>query len=354
MWMTNLTEISIFTRKLALWIGIGFLTYLLLRIFVALFIVPFLPPKKIQEPPPNILYGKIPQPKFPPATFQSSKFQYSLETVDGTVTEATRAGRVYKMPKKLPSLLASERAKKFAEGLGFVNIPQIQDSSNYIFTGARDPLRSLNLDITSMNFKMGYDYSKKPGMFVTGSIQSKDKVLLTVMDYIKMNHLFDDTYINGKTSFDYLTYNPSTNSFLPATSLSTAQAVRINFFRTDIGTFHVVPPKFSQSYNYAVFTEMNSGQDDIVELAYTFWPIALDDFGTYPLKKSEDAYQDLKDGYAYVVDNGNNSGTVKIRSVYLAYYDSEEPQFYLQPVFVFEGDNGFVAYDPAVVSDLLD
>ena len=41
-------------------------------------------------------------------------------------------------------------------------------------------------------------------------------------------------------------------------------------------------------------------------------------------------------------------GTATVRTVTLAYYDSLDPQNYLQPVFVFEGDDGFLAYVPAV------
>jgi len=40
--------------------------------------------------------------------------------------------------------------------------------------------------------------------------------------------------------------------------------------------------------------------------------------------------------------------------VYLAYYDSLDPQTYLQPVFVFEGDDDFLAYVPAVEAAWVD
>jgi hypothetical protein len=93
----------------------------------------------------------------------------------------------------------------------------------------------------------------------------------------------------------------------------------------------------------------------ILEMQYVFWPIAFDDFATYPLRSGAIAWQDLQDGYASIILNGNNKDdTIKIRQIYLAYYDSEEPQNYLQPIFVFEGDNNFVAYLPAITEDWLE
>ena len=80
----------------------------------------------------------------------------------------------------------------------------------------------------------------------------------------------------------------------------------------------------------------------------------MNDFATYPLKSGAVAWQDLLDGYALIVNVGRNSpDKIVIRKIYLAYYDSEEPQLYLQPIFVFEGDNDFVAYLPAIDSNYL-
>ena len=44
----------------------------------------------------------------------------------------------------------------------------------------------------------------------------------------------------------------------------------------------------------------------------------------------------------------NGSTTAVIRNVRLGYYDSYDPETYLQPIYVFEGDYGFTAYVPAI------
>jgi len=42
------------------------------------------------------------------------------------------------------------------------------------------------------------------------------------------------------------------------------------------------------------------------------------------------------------------AGQVTIRNIYLAYFEPVTLTNYLQPIFVFEGDNNFVAYVPAI------
>ena len=42
---------------------------------------------------------------------------------------------------------------------------------------------------------------------------------------------------------------------------------------------------------------------------------------------------------------------IKIRRIYLAYYDAGIYTEFLQPIYVFEGDNDFVAYTPAITSN---
>jgi len=70
-------------------------------------------------------------------------------------------------------------------------------------------------------------------------------------------------------------------------------------------------------------------------------------FSTYPVKTVEEAWSDLKAGnYWPAVDV--SPGDVAIKNIYLAYFEPVSLTNYLQPIFVFEGDQNFVAYVPAV------
>jgi hypothetical protein len=54
-----------------------------------------------------------------------------------------------------------------------------------------------------------------------------------------------------------------------------------------------------------------------------------------------------------VVNGRPNQANITIKKMFLAYYDPDEYQPYLQPVYVFVGDNDFVGYVPAVEDALL-
>jgi hypothetical protein len=100
-----------------------------------------------------------------------------------------------------------------------------------------------------------------------------------------------------------------------------------------------------------VFSGSKDIKKRVLQFAYTFWSIDYTTTATYGLKTSATAWEELQNGKGYIARYPTDGSTnVIIRNAYLAYYDSLDPQTYLQPVFVFEGDNDFLAYVPAVAS----
>jgi hypothetical protein len=80
----------------------------------------------------------------------------------------------------------------------------------------------------------------------------------------------------------------------------------------------------------------------------------LDESGTYPIKSATTAFEDLKSGNAFILSHSGDSTNVKIKKVYLALFYEGKLQKYLTPVIVFEGDNNFLAYVPAVTDEWFD
>ena len=62
----------------------------------------------------------------------------------------------------------------------------------------------------------------------------------------------------------------------------------------------------------------------------------------------------VKNGQGFIADLGASEKQVAIRNIYLAYYENQSPQNYLQPIYVFESETGFTAYVPAIDSTWLD
>ncbi len=354
--MSNLTEISIATRKFTFWSIIVFITYIILKIIIGLGIQMWKAAHPTPVPPPNMRFDKLPVPKFSGIATSSSGLKFSLENVEGKPPETTAAGKVYQMPKKLPTLLAADKAKKLAMKLNFPDPPEIVTSTYYRFTDPIDKLHTLEIDITTMNFKLKYDYVKNPEIFNHGNSFTKEQAVSEANNTIQPNNLFDESILKGIITTDILKYNSTNLTFTTAVSLSDTNVIRVNYFRKDLDDMKILPVGFDKSYNYALYTAANTPYPRLAEINYSFWPISFDDFATYPLKSSVSAWQDLIDGYAYVAKMGNNleSNNIVIRKIYLSYYDSEDPQLYLQPIFVFEGDNNFVAYAPAILPEWLE
>lgn len=86
----------------------------------------------------------------------------------------------------------------------------------------------------------------------------------------------------------------------------------------------------------------------VVEVNYKYVNIDRQSFETYPIKTVNEAVAELKRGnYWPAVDSQNSR--VAIRNIYLAYFEPITLTNYMQPIFVFEGDGGFVAYVAAIL-----
>ena len=346
--MANLTEISVGVRKIGIFAGILIVSFVILRFIVILGIAYYKATHMPPEAPPDIAFGKIPKPKFADYIKTDPSLIYSLENIEGKPPETTASARIFSMPKKTYTFESGEQAKLLAKKLGFETQPRI-DTVYYYYSKKEEPLLTLLVDGTNLNFQYKFDYTTDPSVFKTGQIPSVNAALTQVKDFINYNSLWDKSIASGKTTSENQIYDTVSKKMKEATSLSTAQAVRVNFFREDIDSMKLLPDGFRNSHNYVLFAPNPDRRiGNVIDVSYFFWPIDTETFGSYPLLSSDEAYKVLTDGKAMIVDKGNNENNIIIRKIYLAYFDPVFPQMYLQPIFVFEGDNDFVAYVPAV------
>ena len=167
------------------------------------------------------------------------------------------------------------------------------------------------------------------------------------------NGLLTDDLATGSAEIVYLKFTPP--NLTPAVSLSEADFVRINLFRSDLDGLKVLPPNPKNSMISFLFSGLRTLGKRIIEINYTYYPIETETFATYPLKITQTAWQELQGGSGYIANLGENQdGQITVRNVYLAYFDSDQPQNFLQPIFVFEGDRNFVGYVSAIDSKWTD
>lgn len=346
--MGSLTETAYHTRRTINWIILGVIGYVVLRMFWNLGIAAYLtifPPK---APPPNHAFGKLPKLLFPiNQASPSAQPIFQLQTIEGTVPQASISAKVYFMPKKGSNLLALSTAQAFVKRLGFATtpIPDPASKNVYRFDDPTMQLRHLWYDVVTTNFIIQYDFQRDTGLFLNSKVPSVNEARAEAKNILQTYNLFPDDLKGGEIRISY--YRVADNTLSPVSSQSQADAVRVDFFRPYIASTPVTTDSRSEGPISIVFSGSSNAKKRILLFRYTYWPIDYETSATYSLKTSSQAWQELQAGAAYVLSYPKTP-VITVRNVYLAYYDSATPQTYLQPVFVFEGDGGFVAYVPAI------
>lgn len=345
--MASLTETAYYTRKGVNWVILSVIAYFILRLtwglFVALWLY-FFPP---QAPPPNHAFGKIPAVKFPNSASGSAQLTFRLEMIEGAVPTASNAATVYFMPKNSATLNSLDTAKEFARKLDFTIEPKQESKYLFLFEDLETPLRMMRYDIISKNFVLRYMFERDSSLFTERNVPLDQDVFIESKTFLQGNSLYPEDIAQSTPAVQYLKYEG--NSLIKTTSHSQSDAIRIDYFRAPIGDMPVMTSNPEEGPITFIYSGSSNPKKKILQIAYTYWPIDLMTTGTYELKQSITAWQELQNGGGYIARYPRvNKTTATIRKIYLAYYDSLEAQTYLQPVFVFEGDEGFMAYVPAI------
>ncbi len=344
--MVTLTETAYYTRRVINWLILGVVLYILLRIFWSIFAavwLAFFPPK---PPLPNHGFGKLPALKFTQAATPSAQLTFRLETIEGSVPRASESATVYFMPKASANLLALTRAQDFAERFEFSPTP-IQESKNiYRFQDPENPLRRMRYDLVSNNFVIRYGFEEDAGLFSERNLPTSQALEAEVKSLLQTVDLYPEELASGEVQTTLLRF--SEGKLVPVLSRSQADAIRVDFFRWPIGEMKLVTPNPDEGTVSFVFSGSSNSKKRLLQFAYTFWPIEYQTTATYSLKSSQQAWQDLQNNKGSIARYPRKGSSAVVRNSMLAYYDSFDPQNYLQPIFVFEGDDGFVGYVHAI------
>lgn len=343
--MATLTDTAFYTRKLVRW-GIVFLIgFTVLRFLIGVGAGIWRQYKPEKPPEPTLTFGKLPPLKFP-ENENLPELSFKLETIEGKLPTFVKVEKVYFIPKEIYSYLTLEKAEAKARALGFAGpsrkLEEIS-STTYQWINQGEIPTILTMEILEGNFTIRYDYAKDQSLLNIQQVISPEKALATAKSYLGKVGMGADVR-GGGVNFVYFRYTPE--KLVEVNSLVETDFVRVTLLRQPIEKKPVLPPNLKKGNIYAL---VSKGRTSVIDAEYTYYPVDLEVSGTYPLKDSTDAWDDLKRGNHYISDLGDNEdGKITIRKVYLAYYDPPEHQNFLQPIFVFEGDGGFRAYVAAL------
>lgn len=345
--MTTLTETAYQTRKFINYAILAIIAYIILRIFWSIFSTVFItlfPPK---APLPNHAFGKLPVLQFPtPVASPTAELSFQLQTIEGSVPKASESATVYFMPKNAPNLLALTTATEFARRLEFIKNPIQETKAIYRWEDANTPLRMLRYDIVSKNFILRYQFEKDMGLFSERSVPIEQVAKTEAKNMLQTYNLYPEDYEQGTPRVQYLKLVG--DKLVKTTSLNQSDSIRIDYFRAPIGNTPVVNAYPDEGLISFVFSGSKNVKKHILQFAYTYWPVDYVTTATYGLKPSSTAWNELQSGRGYIARYPAKGNIALVRDVHLGYYESIEPQTYMQPVFVFEGDDGFLAYVQAV------
>lgn len=341
--MVTLTYASITARK-SIRYGIYFIIFLIVgRILLNGMIAVY---KKVFPPapiPPTVAFGKLP--KLPLPEKNKLNLSFTLETANGEIPSFPLKENVYFMPNKSANLLSLEYTKDTAKKLGFVTDPQQISDSVYKFNHKASPA-ILETNIITGTFSISFDLNIDSSPITTRP-NSPEIATATAKSFLGGAGLLADD-LTGEVKHQFL--KTQAGGFIPAISLSDANIVRIDLFRKNYNEHPTVTSSFTEANVWFMVSGVREKGRDIIAGEYHYFPVDETKLATYPIKTGNQAWQELLGNNYYLASSGtvNDGENIKIRKIYLAFYDSGIYTEFFQPVFVFEGDKNFVAYTPAV------
>lgn len=298
------------------------------------------------EEKPDIKFGVLPQPDFPPTNVSSSNFSYSLDTTTGGLPKVgTDPGfekiiKVYFVTQTFATLLAPEKSQALAEKFGITSPPEILSETKYRF---QDQDKYLDVNLDNGNFS----YTNTATISAEISTDNDNKLVADFEQILSTLGIMKDNLKNGRTKVILL--KTGGGGFVPTQIRSEAEVDQISLWPAPLDKKSIFTADFNKSLVTAMVVKGADKLDNYLSLNFTYYPVDLTTFATYPIKEAGTAFEDLKNGKGVIIIQPDKP-QVSITSVYLGYYLSENYSPYLQPIFVFEGPN-FVSYVSAISNE---
>jgi len=345
--MATLTESSITSRKAVRYIIYSIIIFIIARGLILTSISIY---KKIfpaPPTPPTVAFSKLTKLPFPEKT--KIKLNFSLETAEGSIPQFPPQSKVYFMPKQSSNLLSLDFAQDKANRLGFNIEAQQSTESVYKFYHKTSP-GTMETNIITGSFSLTYDLNIDPSPLTVKPPQP-EIARNTVKNFLSNASLYPADLESGEFEYKYL--KTQTGSFITANSLSDANLIRIDLFRKNYDNLPVVTKSPQEGNVWFMISGIKERGKEIIAGEYHYFPIDETQVATYPIKTGDNAWQELLQGNYYPASFGSavEGDNIKIRKIYLAYYDAGQYIEFFQPVYVFSGDKDFVGYIPAVTTD---
>jgi hypothetical protein len=295
----------------------------------------------------NPIFGNITPPKIKNASFTKPP-TLVLDTIEGQPVTATESAQVYYLPPVSTKLGYRQKVNAMARQMGFntdiTGYTLVNDSEAQF----RDASQEASIDITNFNFTYQYNIKDNPNIFSAAVIPVKNQIENKAVDYLVSIDNYPEELARGKTNVLYIRYDPITEQLGVVDSPEGANMVEVDFYRPDIDVYPIVSPSYFNSQNYVVMVFKSDLDATVIKSQIKHFNKSEEQVGIYPVKTGDVAWEDMKNGKGFVISSVGDMPQIKISKMFLGYLDPDIYQEYLQPVYVFLGDNNFVGYVPAI------
>lgn len=344
----TLTEFSYYLRRFLPFVVIFFLLIMVLYYLVKVFLLYFNAekPKTLYI---NPIFGKITKPYIENAS-SSANLNFTIDTIEGEPVSASDSAKIYYLPSSSAKFGYREKIYLIAKTLGF-NTDVVNYKLNDKEAVFEDSKQKLTIDITNYNFTYEYKFEDDQEIFQKTIVPEKNTIEDTAVNFLKTIGRYPEELSRGKTNTIYIIYDPISKKMSVSDTNQNTNIMEVDLYRPDLENT-IVTPTYFNSQNYVMMVFYANGYK-IIKAQVKFFEKSETQYGIYPLISGNDAWNELKNGNGIVVQNSQTGGNIVIKKMFLGYLDPDVYQEYLQPVYVFLGQNDFVGYVPAVSSSYL-
>lgn len=350
----TLTNVSYIGRQTIKFGAIFLVLFMVGRTALTVFVAYWKATHPEPPPPPTVGFGVLPTLDFPEKTQDEKPVSYKLETATGGFADFGDRAKVFMMYpySTSPSLFDDQRAEEAAAGLNYVFEPKKVDLSTYRFSKSSPVQSVFEYNVLSNHFTITSDYLSRPELLTSNAVPDKETAVSAVYSILSATGLSSGTregaFVNKVVYMKALGIE-----LTPALSFSEADFAEVTLARQPVDEeFSFYTPDGGSGNIRAIVTGALSSYDSVVEMDFLYQEMDAEQVQTYPIRTAVDAWKLLQAGEGYVAQKGDYD-TAIIRDVELGYYDSDQEQNYMQPIYVFKGDGDFIGYVPAVHPSLL-
>lgn len=339
--------------------------------------IPGLPP---QEPIADKLYGQIPPLVIERVTINlPTNYTTYLDLVQQQLPAEPMIANVFPILKAPYGFLSSDRARDLARTFGFFAEPIKTSTTQSLWTGIN---QTLTINDQTLNFRYQYNWEADPSVFVPGRFTSQNGITNQAEGKMSKHNVVTKENSNFMEKKQVYLLKYQNRRLQPTQRIMEASAARVDFQRKDVTytlntekveQYPFVSPHYLGSLTHIVLSGLEDRQTKTLKITHTLWHFNLQHGSTYPLITSTQAWENIqKDPSLFTVYLGNFDlgpmdrsttspliQTIKVKEVFLAYFNPEKEQDFIQPIWVFKGKGliaeggelDWVGYVPAVHPD---